>query len=113
MENLKVQGLWSKAQMKWYINCKEIMAVILTQKKFVYLLKGKTVKIRTDNIAIKQYINKEGGTGSPTLCKLALQLLTWSVPEEKTHSLNVISSYSFKLSGVTRLNLWFQADSNG
>ena len=72
VKNLKVQGLWTRAQAKWHINCQVMMAVILTLKKFVYLLKGKFIKIRMDNIAVKQYINKEGGTKSASLCKLAL-----------------------------------------
>ena len=75
--SLQDQGLWSKAQLKWHINCQELMAVFLTLQKFIYLLKNRTIKVRTDNIAVRQYIKKEGATGSPTLCKLTLQLLSW------------------------------------
>ena len=62
------------AQAKWHINCQEMM----TLKEFVYLLKGKCINIRTDNIAVKQHINKEGGTKSISFCQLALELLSWT-----------------------------------
>jgi hypothetical protein len=75
--HLRVQGLWTTTQKNWHINSLELMAVFLTLKKFVQFLCHKKVRVKTDNIVVREYINQEGGTGSPTLCKLTLHLLSW------------------------------------
>lgn len=76
-DGLKVQGRWSNAQKKYHINCLEMLAVHYTLRAFSHLLLGKVVCVETDNIAVRQYLNKQGGTGSPALCALAMKLLTW------------------------------------
>lgn len=73
----KVQGRWSPKQAKLHINCQELLAVHFTLKTFLQLVKNKVVKVRTDSISVKQYINKLGGTGSQDLCALAVSLLQW------------------------------------
>lgn len=68
MNNQIFQGEWSEMQSKKHINSLELEAVFLTLKHFLNQLKGQYVLIRSDNTTVVQYINKQGGTKSPTLC---------------------------------------------
>ncbi|VDI09965.1 Hypothetical predicted protein [Mytilus galloprovincialis] len=68
------QGEWSPQQKEWHINCLEMKAVYLTMKHFISLLTNKCVLIRSDNTSVVQYINRQGGTKSTSLC-----LLTWEL----------------------------------
>jgi ribonuclease HI len=63
-----VQGIWSDSQKRLHINCLEMEAVFLALKKFIHVLRGQKVLIRTDNTTVVQYVNKQGGTKSPSLC---------------------------------------------
>jgi hypothetical protein len=73
----RVQGRWTKKQRALHINCQELLAVHLTLSRFRHLLRNQRVLVRTDNVAVKQYINKQGGTVSPSLCALTLKLIQW------------------------------------
>jgi hypothetical protein len=63
-----VQGAWSKDQSKLHINLLELKAVHLCLRHFSLRLQGKTVLVRSDNTTVVQYINKQGGTKSSSLC---------------------------------------------
>ena len=69
MNNLTAQGLWTEEQKLLHINNLELEAVFLTVKKFQKFLKNKLVLIRSDNVTVVQYINKQGGTRSLQLCQ--------------------------------------------
>lgn len=77
LRHFQVQGRWDKSQAKLHINCKELLAVHLTLKTFLHVVQNKVVKVRTDNIPVKEYINHLGGTGSHSLCALTINLLNW------------------------------------
>ena len=72
-EDHTAQGVWSD-QEKEHINALEMRAVIMAITCWQHLLKGKNILIRSDNIATVQYINRQGGTISPQLCQLAVEL---------------------------------------
>ena len=55
----------------------ELLAVRLTIKHSLPQLLGAAVDVLSDNSTTVAYINKEGGTQSPSLCQLALQLWKW------------------------------------
>ena len=55
----------------------ELLEVWLTIKHSLPQLHGAAVDVLSDNSTAVAYINKEGGTQSPSLCQLALQLWKW------------------------------------
>ncbi|KAL0172214.1 hypothetical protein M9458_032525, partial [Cirrhinus mrigala] len=59
-----VSGLWTGPQLKWHINCLELLAVRLALGRLKRLLHGKHVLVRTDNTATVAYINNQGGLRS-------------------------------------------------
>ena len=68
-------GQWSQAETSFHINCLELLAGAL--KAFT---KGKaqmTVRLLMDNMSAAHYINEIGGTKSPVLACLALDLWHW------------------------------------
>ena len=72
-EDQTVSGVWSD-QESAHINALEMRAVLLALQHWLPLLQNKRILIRSDNIATVQYINKQGGTISPRLCHLAVEL---------------------------------------
>ena len=72
-----ISGQWSSAWAKHHINWLELQAVWLTLQHFLPQVRDTAVDVLTDNSTTVAYINKEGGTQSPTLCYLALDLWAW------------------------------------
>ena len=69
-------GDWSRYRVLPHINVLEFQAVFLSLHHFLPLVRHRTVLIRTDNITVAAYINKQGGTHSTRLNTLA-ELWTW------------------------------------
>ena len=70
-------GQWSQGESLLRINCLEFLAGAFAVKTFV---KGKIqmrVCLLMDNITAAHYINKMGGTKSPVLASMALDLWEW------------------------------------
>ena len=70
-------GTW---QLQWksrHINWLELQAVWLTLQHFLPQLRGTVVEVLSDNMMTVSYINKQGGTHSLSLCRLALDLWEW------------------------------------
>ena len=44
-------------------------------------MKGRSVLVRSDNMTVVSYIN-QGGTHSPSLCRLAIDLWDWCLPRQ-------------------------------
>ena len=70
-------GDWSHYRVLPHINVLEFQAVILCLHHFLPLVCHRTVLIRTDNVTVAAYINKQGGTHSTRLNALAAELWTW------------------------------------
>ncbi|XP_053403191.1 uncharacterized protein LOC128558294 [Mercenaria mercenaria] len=88
MNNLTCQGQWSNYQKLMHINCLEMMAVQFSLQHFLSHLKGCNVLIRSDNVAVCQYINHQGVTKSVQLCKLTMKL--WTLALENKISLKAV-----------------------
>ncbi len=73
-----VRGVWSAALRERHINYLELRAVCLALEHFAQRLQGRHVLVRTDNMTVVSYINRQGGTRSLPLLQLARKLLTWS-----------------------------------
>ena len=65
------QGMWSFVEKQKHINELELLAVYFGVKSFLPLLKGKHVRIKSDNSTTVCYLNAMGGTKSPHCNKLA------------------------------------------
>lgn len=73
-----VSGRWPPHLQDAHINYLELMAVLLALKHFLPLIRGQHVLVRSDNTTTVAYINRQGGTRSLCLHRLAHRLLTWS-----------------------------------
>ena len=77
MGNSKISGTWTLTDRKLHINCLEFKAVTFALQHWAPLLQGCQVMIATDNSTVVSYINKQGGTRSPTLLRLTVDLFLW------------------------------------
>ena len=71
------QGLWSESEKMTHINKLEILAVHFALRCFNSHIKGKHVKINSDNSTAVCYLNAMGGTKSPSCNKLVQGIWTW------------------------------------
>jgi hypothetical protein len=72
-QNQVVQGLWAAQEKDQSINWRELKAIELTLLTFPHL-QDTSVLIRTDNTTAKSYINRQGGTRSVALSRLATSI---------------------------------------
>ena len=84
-----VSGHWSRAWAKRHINWLKLQAVWLTLKHFLPQLQGTAVDVISDNSTTVAYINKVGGTQSPSLCCLALDVWAWC----RQHDIYLVASH--------------------
>lgn len=73
-----LQGFWSRAQSNVSSNQRELSAVWETLKAWSPLIQGKDVKVLTDNSTAVAYLNKQGGTRSRALCRIAARIFEWA-----------------------------------
>ena len=73
-----VSGVWSVQEKLLHINLLEMKALFLALQSFQELVAGRRVTAMCDNSTVVAYINKQGWTGSRSLCSLASQLLRWT-----------------------------------
>ena len=78
LELQEISGTWSNEQTAEHINTLELLAVQLALQHFAPTLRGRCVRLYCDNATAVAYLKKEGGTHSPSLSKLAEQILTFS-----------------------------------
>ncbi len=69
-----VSGVWTGPQLRWHINCLELLAVRLALSRLRGRFRGKDVLVRTDNMATIAYINQQGGLRSHRMSQLARHL---------------------------------------
>ena len=70
----QISGIWTRTDRKLHINCLELKAVISALQHWAQCSRG---PIARDNSTVVSYINKQGGTHSPTLLRLTVELLLW------------------------------------
>ena len=70
-------GIWQPQWKSRHINWLKLQAVWLTLQHFLPQIGGTVVEVLSDNMTTVSYINRQGGTQSPSLCRLALDLLDW------------------------------------
>jgi hypothetical protein len=63
VDSLHASGVWSREESLLHINLLELEAVRLSLIAFLPHLRGKVVRLFTDNTTVSFYINKQGGGG--------------------------------------------------
>lgn len=74
---LMIQGRWTASETSLHINMLVLRAVRNTCLHILPFIRDKTV--RMDNISCMFYINKQGGTRSPSLCTEVIKLWNWCI----------------------------------
>ncbi|XP_070184795.1 uncharacterized protein [Littorina saxatilis] len=64
-------------QSQWHINLLELEAVALALVEFLPSLQAKHVRLFTDNTTVAAYLNKQGGSRSPSLSDRVCEILKW------------------------------------
>ena len=72
-----VHGLWSNQELPLHINHLELLAIIKAFHAFLPLIRNQVVQLATDNTTALFYVNKQGGTHSPSLLYLVVTLWEW------------------------------------
>ena len=72
MGHSQISGTWTHTERQLHINCLELKAVMLALRHWAPVLQ---VMITMDNSTVVFYINKQGGTHSPNLLRLTVELL--------------------------------------
>ena len=70
-------GVWPDQWKSKHINWLELQAIWLTLKHFQDQVRDQVVEVLSDNSTRVSYINRQGGTHSLTLCRLALDMWEW------------------------------------
>ena len=71
------KGSWSSQERSLHINILELKAGFLAIQSFLKHKTNMSIKLRLDNTTAVFYINNKGGTHSPELMALTLELWTW------------------------------------
>ena len=81
LDHLQVAGLWDDTWCLRHINVLELEAVRRALLHFLPYVRGRFVKVRTDNTTVVAFINRQGGTHSRQLWSLTKQMLLWCMSE--------------------------------
>ena len=74
-EGRPICGPWSGPERNLHINCLEMLAVEKALKHFLPYLRGHHVLVRSDNMSVVSYVNRQGGLRSRALRALTERLL--------------------------------------
>ena len=77
-EGVGVGGRWHGPWLTQHINLLELRAIYLALLGFRSVLRNRHVLVRTDSTVAVAYVNREGGLGSPHLCRLARTMWEWA-----------------------------------
>jgi len=86
-------GKWSPLQALAHINLLELDAVWLALQSFLPHVAGKHILLHTDNTTVSAYINRQGGSRSPTLSVRACLILAWCAQHRITLSAKHIAGH--------------------
>ena len=83
-EGVGVSGHWHGPWLTQHINLLELRAIYLALLRFRSVLRNRHVLVRTDSTVAAAYVNRQGGLGSPRLCRLARTMWEWAHPRFKS-----------------------------
>ena len=76
-QELETSGFWTKGEMEFHINFKELEAIFRALRRFKDRLRGSWVIVCADNTTALAYLAKQGGTKSRTLSLRAEEVVLW------------------------------------
>lgn len=76
-KGVRTGGPWSQIEQEHHINYLELLAAMFAVKAFAKSQENMHIHLRMDNRTAVSYVNRMGGTRSPTLSGLAIQLWQW------------------------------------
>ncbi|XP_038046795.1 uncharacterized protein LOC119721003 [Patiria miniata] len=82
MDYLSRAGTWSMKESLLHINHLELLAVDKALRSLESEVLNKLVLVKSDNSTVVSYINRQGGTHSPSLCLATWELLSWCIPRQ-------------------------------
>jgi hypothetical protein len=74
-----VQGQWTTQEATSHINLLELWAVFKGLQQLCHAVINRRVLVKSDNSTVVSYINKQGGTKSPSLCLHTRKLWYWCI----------------------------------
>ena len=79
LEDQTAADMWSEQERLLHINHLELLSVFKALQAFEPRIRRKLILVKTDNSTVVSYINRQGGTRSPSLCLATWELLKWCV----------------------------------
>lgn len=105
MGNQEISGMWSNQESKLHSNNREMLATIKTIKHFKELIRNKEVLLCSDNTSTIAAINKQGGTKSWSLTRMAWKM--WNEIDSLNCSIrarHVPGKLNVRADAMSRLN---------
>jgi hypothetical protein len=82
-ETLETSGHWTPEERSQSINVRELKTILFALQLHAKSAQNSHINLFTDSITALKYVKKQGGTSSPTLQRLALQihelLIQWNI----------------------------------
>lgn len=75
-------GRWFREETQLHINARELKAILLTLQSFEHEVRGKLVKVFSDNTTAITYVNEMGGTKSRICNNISAEIWTWCVERD-------------------------------
>ena len=104
--NLSTNGRWSKQESGLHINVLELKATFLAIQAFLKNQSNLAVKLRLDNTTAVTYVNNQGGTRSPSLTLLTVELWNWclqrNIPITAEHLPGVFNVLADRVADIYR-----------
>ncbi|RLC31138.1 MAG: hypothetical protein DRH37_03745 [Deltaproteobacteria bacterium] len=91
VQDIPIHGVWTQAQRLLHINCLEMLAVKLSLQRAPVSLARKHLSIHTDNMTVRSYLLKQGGTVSHILNRFTRMVWSEIVALNATLSVRHIS----------------------
>ena len=96
---VRTRGPWSPQEQTLHINCLELLAATLAVQTFAKEKSRITILLKMDNTTAVAYVNRMGGTASPTLSQLTKDLWLWCMERNillQAHLPGVLNSIADK-----------------
>ncbi|XP_051951575.1 uncharacterized protein LOC127621849 [Xyrauchen texanus] len=94
-------GRWKRAPLRWHINCLELLTVFFALRRFLPLVLGKHILIRSDSTTAVAYINRQGGVRSRHVTTRPSQV----VQLKSLHATHIPSNLNVVVDALSRQRL--------
>ena len=78
-QGVNTGGPWTRREKENHINYLELFAAFLALQVFTQKVTVTSILLRMDNVTAIAHVNKMGGTHSPTMSRLAIEIWKWCI----------------------------------